>query len=564
YTILLFTMEHHRKLPEDGCLKPITSSFTNIPCNIMIIKVPDEWKKPGEMTYQLATYDRSIEGMEWPADRYVDKVFPNLPKVKTPKATRKKLVHLDKQAAADYVNKYRKESLATWSEYLKKSYADIDSLVRMNSEFAKPIPNLSKVKTLKESISEVKRVSDTDFIKKRNRKCYKETDVNLSKYQKRKTELSADIDPWIQKPWENPCFNFTVNPVISMNASPLTTNLPFNNMDKQSPAFNYYGHETIYMPTNNTIYKNNYNENLRSEEMSGYSYIYNCVGNQRNGLLTSRMPDSCQPFLPSCHNDLFRNDPPKHKGLLGDYPNDPTSSLNKNFVRYPSENLSLEFNHERKMFPRKNQNSFGKSDLHNNFNRNHAFEFRNNIYESGNHDGIYDHDISNKPYNNQKGNEVYDKFQEHTKITSGIMHMRINDYQYRACNDNQYGTNFNQQETIDYLYENSIDEHSTVGTHTPASFKNKRVRRRKNISSNICKFTADKNISQQSGSSLASFKNSITSGDNSLASNSHLNESKNYCEENKKLQRQAKSRRRREKQRRRRHGLNVIPEEKES
>ncbi|GFS34479.1 uncharacterized protein NPIL_323331, partial [Nephila pilipes] len=191
-------MEHHRKLPEDGCLKPITSSFTNIPCNIMIIKVPDEWKKPGEMTYQLATYDRSIEGMEWPADRYVDKVFPNLPKVKTPKETRKKLVHLDKQAAADYVNKYRKESLATWSEYLKKSYADTDSLVQMNSEFAKSIPNLPKVKTLKESRSEVKRVSDTDFIKKRNRKCNKETDVNSSKYQKRKTELSADIDSLVR------------------------------------------------------------------------------------------------------------------------------------------------------------------------------------------------------------------------------------------------------------------------------------------------------------------------------------------------------------------------------
>ncbi|GFU26090.1 uncharacterized protein NPIL_498821 [Nephila pilipes] len=365
FNVLMFTMEHHRKLPEDGCLKPITSSSISIPCNIMIIKVPDEMKEPGEMTYQLATYDRSIEGMEWPADKYVDQMIPNLPKVKAPKESRLPLKKItDTDFMKKRIEKYRNEADAIWSKHQKKK-SDNDSSVQTNFEFSKSIPNSPFFKAQKESRLEVKEVTDTDFIKTK-KKCWKQTIANRSKFQKKK---SADIDPWIQKPWENQFFNFGVNPVISMNTSTWTSNLPFNNMDIQSPAFESYGHETLYMPTNNTIYKNNYTENPSSEGISGNSCISNCGENQINELLMNIMPNFCQP---SCNNGLFMNDPLKHKGLLGDYPNDPTA-----FVRNPSENLSLISNHEKKRFPRK-KSKVRKTGLHN-FYRNHAFEFRDNM-----------------------------------------------------------------------------------------------------------------------------------------------------------------------------------------
>uniref|UniRef100_A0A2L2YFV9 Uncharacterized protein n=1 Tax=Parasteatoda tepidariorum TaxID=114398 RepID=A0A2L2YFV9_PARTP len=59
-------------IPEDGNLPKITRKGFAAFNNIMLIRVPDKFKKPGETTYQFATLDRSKKGERWPADAYVD------------------------------------------------------------------------------------------------------------------------------------------------------------------------------------------------------------------------------------------------------------------------------------------------------------------------------------------------------------------------------------------------------------------------------------------------------------------------------------------------------------
>ncbi|XP_035207190.1 uncharacterized protein LOC118182031 [Stegodyphus dumicola] len=63
------------KIPEDGNLPRITSSGPN-PCKLVIVKVPDKFRKRGESVYQLSSLKRDTAGDEWPADKYTAKLFP--------------------------------------------------------------------------------------------------------------------------------------------------------------------------------------------------------------------------------------------------------------------------------------------------------------------------------------------------------------------------------------------------------------------------------------------------------------------------------------------------------
>ncbi|KFM57082.1 hypothetical protein X975_12501, partial [Stegodyphus mimosarum] len=62
------------KIPEDGNLPRITSSGPN-PCKLVIVKVPDKFRKQGESVYQLSSLNRDTAGDEWPADKYISKLF---------------------------------------------------------------------------------------------------------------------------------------------------------------------------------------------------------------------------------------------------------------------------------------------------------------------------------------------------------------------------------------------------------------------------------------------------------------------------------------------------------
>ncbi|GFR09363.1 uncharacterized protein TNCT_645811 [Trichonephila clavata] len=290
----LSSVKHKIQLPEDGCLKPLSKS-KNVACNIMIIKVPEEMRKPGELTYQLATCDRSIPGIEWPADKIVDQL-----------------------------------------------------IYGTSRESQKPIPD-------------PKQNCPVYFRERRLSK--KKRGTLLPEHHKNKIgmkKISAnDIDPWIKKPWEDSSY-LGVNPVVPVNSSssmisnlpynmdmsgpvpmnpkpPLISNLHYNSMNMPGPVCSSYDLEAMHR-TNNTIYKNNYNKNLGYKGMSSTSYMHNSARNQRNELLMSTMPDSPHSFVLPSNNGLIRNDPPARKGLLGDFPAY-TQSFNKNFERFPRENL---------------------------------------------------------------------------------------------------------------------------------------------------------------------------------------------------------------------------------
>ncbi|GFU16667.1 uncharacterized protein NPIL_206421 [Nephila pilipes] len=310
-----FTMEHKRKLPEDGCLKPITDSKISLSCNIMIIKVPDEMKGPGEMTYQLATYDRTIEGIDWPANKYVDKIIPNLPKVNAPKQTRSEL----KKAPSDYVSKYREASI----KFLSRE--------------------------------EVNRFDE-------------KTDNNLGKkFQSHKNQVEMEKkSPIDVDPWENPPFYSGINP---------------------------------YRPINNNTYKNNYNENPRSERVSDNLYINNRVNwNKRSRPWKNRVPNAPRPFVPSSKKGSCINDPA---------PNAMSSTFFDNFSNYP----------------RRNQSNFLGKNHDFNFNRNHRFRNRNNEFESGNCEEISNHDISSNFYEDMpvRSDNLYERMDGNSAGTSAFI-----------------------------------------------------------------------------------------------------------------------------------------------
>ncbi|GFS39609.1 uncharacterized protein TNIN_450761 [Trichonephila inaurata madagascariensis] len=359
------TVKHKRQLPPDGCLKPLSNKKIGSSCNVVIIKVPDELKKPGESTYRLAYLDPILSETDWSADKIIHQ-----------------LIHGSSQ------------------------------------ESQKPTPDVSE--------------NPPVYFRERRLKPKKKVDTSLPEQDDKKKISANDIDPWIKKPWEDSSY-LGVNPVLSANSSSsmisslpyfrdiadpacnpilsknpgsslissynnidasnsvynsvlpmnpkprMISNLPYSSMNMPGPTCSSYDPETmhnVYMPTNNTIYENNYGKNLRYKEMSRNSYMNNCAGNQRNEILMSTMPDSSRLFVRPSNKGLIRNDTPSRKGLLGDYPGCP-HSFNKNFVRFPRENLRLGNNHASFEYSKPFGNNSLSSELH----------LKGSHYQSGQRDG---------------------------------------------------------------------------------------------------------------------------------------------------------------------------------
>lgn len=517
-------MTHKRKLPEDGCLKPLTTSNIRASCNIMVIRVPDEMRKPGELAYQLANRDRSIARIEFTADKYVDNLIPGLPKVDAPKESRSPLntkkiyvrenrINLFKKKVDTSVSKHQDQKLQSDRKrietkkispddidpWIKKpwennTYFGINPVLPMNSS-SSLIPN-SSYYNMDIPGPVVPMNPSSSFI---SNSVYNNMDTPGPVYNP-VVPSNPSSSLISNSAYNNMDMSGPVhNPVVStISSSSLISNSACNNMDMPGPVCNSYGPEAMY--TNNAIYENNYNENPRYEGMSGNSYINSSAGNQRNELLMSRMPNSSQSFVQPSNKGLIRNGLPPRKGLLGDCPAS-TVSFKDNFVKFPRENVSLNPKVEGKMFPRNDQNSFVKTTPHN-INRNLIFGCRNNNCESGNFEKISTHDIFNKSFNNQKGNgKVFYNFQKNTNFTYKDRNM--------GASDN--------------LCENSIDEHQTASNLTSAPFRKKRKKNRRKKSLNTIKFTTDSNIiPERFGYNHSPLNNSKVVGMNSLPSKSHL------------------------------------------
>ncbi|GFS40800.1 uncharacterized protein TNIN_217751, partial [Trichonephila inaurata madagascariensis] len=374
--VLMCAMKQHkRELPEDGCLKPLSSSKTSTPCNIMIIKVPDEMKGPGEMTYQLATLDRSKEGIELTGDKYMDKLIPNLPKVRV-------------------FNENRSE---------------------LNDVTDNPTPYFRKRRLkVKKKTEEESGEEESQSLKQKTEDTHKgnfQSLKNKTSIEPNKSHL--DINPWIREPWEIQPHGFypEINPIFSMNSS-------VSNPVMCNP----------YVPLNNTSYTNNYNENLRSKRVSS-NLNANRRGNwnKRNASMKNRVSET---FASPSDIGSFMTDPPPYNNLLCE-PSTSTASFNENFdskLRFQRGNITSGPTFKKKMFPRKNKNNFMETNSYNsNFNRNPRFRYKNNEYESGNCEETSNCNISNNSYENQRGNsEIFDKYQEYTEVTSREdMHVRM-------------------------------------------------------------------------------------------------------------------------------------------
>ncbi|KAF8782109.1 uncharacterized protein DDB_G0287625-like [Argiope bruennichi] len=162
--------------PEDGSLEEITSSGLNHEINVIIIRRPDEIKKPGETTYTLATFDRTKEGEEWPGDEVLEKLIPELPKVKVPVVSKPE------------------------------------------------VP--AKTNTLLKN--RVRRKHNQKPVQKDNNHRPKPPHKKFHSERSRKPPSVSNIEPWVHKPWEKQAF-------FSVNATSLTSEVPFNTFQQPFP-----------------------------------------------------------------------------------------------------------------------------------------------------------------------------------------------------------------------------------------------------------------------------------------------------------------------------------------
>lgn len=414
-------MKHKRKLPEDGCLKPLSSPNFSTPCNIMIIRVPDEMKGPGEMTYQLATLDRNKEGIEHSADKHVDKLIPNLPHVNAPKENRSELKN-----TTDTSNTYFRRRRI---KCLNKKTAD-------QEETFHPVKNEKIIEQQKSSI---------------------------------------DINPWIQKPWENQFQGFysEINPIQSTDGYVSNSYNPV----VSGSIYNQYGSSSY------NSYKNNYSD-IRSGRVSSNLYRnHRANWKKRKEPLNSSVSEA---FASSSDISSFMTNPPPHNDLSYEASTS-TVSLNENFVRYQRENVTSKSMFNKKMFPRKNRGNFRRTyPRDSNFNRNSWFRYKNK-YESGNHEEISNQDVSNNSYENQKGSGIYDKYDTYTEVSCKDMCVRTS-------------------------VENRIEESPAVTSGAGSLSTNEHFKKKRGDFSNTSKFTASRNIGPvRFKNKLAFFRNSKTS-----------------------------------------------------
>ncbi|GFY28004.1 hypothetical protein TNCV_4563571 [Trichonephila clavipes] len=320
------TVKHKRQLPPDGCLKPLPEVCPIASSNkIIIIKVPGELKKPGELQYRLASVDPSLSETEFSLDKIIDKLIngssqesqkPTSDKFKNhPVYFRERRLKPKKKVDTLPEEQEKKVSANDIEPWITKpwensSYLGVNPTLFANSSTSM-ISNLPYFKDMSGPVRNpiLPENSDSSLISS-----YNNMDVSSSVY----------------------------NSVHPMNPKPrMISNLPYSNMNRPGPTCSSYDPETmhnVYMPTNNTIYENNYGENLRYKGMSSNSYMSNCAGNQRNEILMNTMRDSSGLFVLPSNKGLIRNYPPSRKGLLGDYPGCP-HSFKKNFVRFSREDL---------------------------------------------------------------------------------------------------------------------------------------------------------------------------------------------------------------------------------
>ncbi|GIX73556.1 hypothetical protein CEXT_389901 [Caerostris extrusa] len=185
-------------LPENSCcLEPLTSDLNEVN-NIMIVRVRNENKEENKMLFQLATLDRSIEGLKWPADDYVNEIIPNLPEMK---------VSEKDNSDFDYSNpdyNYERPQRPDYKTFVKKknnTSSDDKKEKCSNAEISQSNSGKNKFRSNKSII-------------------------------RRECPQSKNIDPWLRKPWEP---NSGINVLQPMNSHPVPNPLINNTFPAPAP-----------------------------------------------------------------------------------------------------------------------------------------------------------------------------------------------------------------------------------------------------------------------------------------------------------------------------------------
>ncbi|GBN32441.1 hypothetical protein AVEN_142281-1 [Araneus ventricosus] len=313
--------------PEDGSLEKITSCGLNSEFNAIIIQRTDEFKEPDGATYAFATLDRTREGVEWPGDQILEKLIPELPKVKIPEVNKP-----DVMTKTNSLHRHRIE---------RKFY---QSPVQKNDYFTTTRRPKPPQKRFRSNRSE-----------------------NPSSFN--------DIDPWVCKPWDNQAFFSGMNTAASVSATSLISTAPFNSFyvptSASSLPFPPRTSSNIFNVPNSSTYE----KNIRPTAAPNISFINNNLGHLNRPPPPNRMPIGPRPSFPlpnrfPQHPDrgfcgpvpvpnVDFNGPSRNTGLLGETPATryqvkqgllgdspfPNMPFNRNLVMFPN-NISTQSNPE--------------------------------------------------------------------------------------------------------------------------------------------------------------------------------------------------------------------------
>ncbi|CAL1275799.1 unnamed protein product [Larinioides sclopetarius] len=272
--------------PEDGSLEKITSSGLNPEFNAIIIQRTDQFEEPDGAIYAFATLDRTREGVEWPGDQILEKLIPELPKVKTLEMNK-----TDVMAKTNTLHRHHTERKFYQRPMQKNNYF---------TTARRPKPHQKRFRS--------------------------ERSENPSSFN--------EIDPWVCKPWENRAFFPRMNTTSSASATSLISTAPFNNFYvptcTSSLLFAPRTSSNIFSVPNSSTYE----KNFRPIAAPNIPFINNNSGHLNRPPPTNRMPIIPHPSFPLPNRfpqhpgrgfcgpvpNVDFNGPSRNAGLLGESP----------------------------------------------------------------------------------------------------------------------------------------------------------------------------------------------------------------------------------------------------
>ncbi|CAL1275800.1 unnamed protein product [Larinioides sclopetarius] len=309
--------------PEDGSLEKITSSGLNPEFNAIIIQRTDQFEEPDGAIYAFATLDRTREGVEWPGDQILEKLIPELPKVKTLEMNK-----TDVMAKTNTLHRHHTERKFYQRPMQKNNYF---------TTARRPKPHQKRFRS--------------------------ERSENPSSFN--------EIDPWVCKPWENRAFFPRMNTTSSASATSLISTAPFNNFYvptcTSSLLFAPRTSSNIFSVPNSSTYE----KNFRPIAAPNIPFINNNSGHLNRPPPTNRMPIIPHPSFPLPNRfpqhpgrgfcgpvpNVDFNGPSRNAGLLGESPTAryqvkhgllgdspfPNMPFNRNLIMFPN-NVSEQSN----------------------------------------------------------------------------------------------------------------------------------------------------------------------------------------------------------------------------